>query len=526
MKHDIARVFEADTIWPNFKKILDLKGADYAQQVANAQHQLTSRFELIQRLLELVGKSDVAVPVKKIFYELASVYTKPEEGAKYLCGLNSDSPDPAVREAAALFFDAQNIPKIYGYAGTPFVKDIVMPQALALSKNKELRELYLDFLTLGIKNDVQAKWLQQGARHIQQSCSSAAFASMHKYLANLTYHGLADVNADKRILKWADFTQTFTNPAAAQIQQRMLPILNNAIGDFHLPWPSKDPTIIHQQNKADTIMVCVSKIYNALAANNTQLALDIEKNELTNLTKNLIIEELQKTVQPSFWQSNREHIINGLTIATTQTLINNQNIRTNAPCTISSDKSKNLEKSPAPCLPENSALKPGLPCKLPELKDTSLPACPESKIKTEIDRRHEEFIEGLKKQDQEGKSQNNDCNWSKGKQLASFRNESPQTSDQVSSPEPNSKPNGTKEIKVQENTEEKLRRLKKQLLEGQKSSLTPEQIRLIDEFIERLRKLTDKYGVDAVVGAIGVYGPTKAPPTTVEETFLITIMAR
>lgn len=510
-EHDIARIFEADTIWPHLKKLLDPKGADYTQQVANVQHQLTNRFELLQTLLEKVGKSDVAEPVKKIFYELVSVYAKPHEAAKYLSGLTIDSPDQTIREAAALIFNTQNIPKIYDYASTSLLKDIVMPQALALGKNKELRELYFNFLSFGIKNDLQKRLLQQGARHIQQSCSSTVFASMHKYFADLAYHALTNINADKRILNWADFSQTFTNPVAAQIQQRMLPILNGAIGDFYLPVTSTNPTIMLQQSKADSIMTCVSKIYDALANDNTHLALDIEKNQLAHLTKNLIIEELQKITQPSFLQIHRDHIIQSLchTIATTQPITDNQNISTNAPCTIESDKSKNLEKSPKACLPEDVALKPGPQCKLPESKDASLPACPETKIKTEVDRRHEQFIEELKKQAQEGKPQNNDCNWSKRKQLPSFKDEAPQTSDQVNSPELNSKPNETKEVKVQENTEEKLQKLKKQLLDSKKDTLTPEQIKLIDQFIERVRNLSEKYGIENVIGALEIYNATK-----------------
>jgi hypothetical protein len=505
-EHDIVRSFEADTIWPQLKKVLDLKGADYARQVIDAQNQLAHRFKVLQILLEKVGKEDVPEAIKKFFYGLVSVYATPKQAAKYLSQLTTDSPDKNVRDAAALIFNDQYIPKIYNCVSREAVKDILLPPSFYLSKNRELRELYLNFVFFDTKNDSDVKILQQGARYIQQACLSDKYARTNKYFSDLAYDALTNANADKRILQWADFSQVFTNPAAKEIQQRVLPALHNAVGDWHLPVKSTNQMVQLQQNKAGSIVHCISAIYTALASNDIQKALDIEKNELPCLTRNFIIEDLQKVVQPPFLQTNREHILAALCHTAFNQPITHQDKNTVVQCTTASDKSKNLEKAPGACLPKNPGLEQQNPgCKLPESKDVPWSTCPDVKIKSDLDRRLEQELEDIKKKAQEAKREGNDCNWSKGKHLPSLRNE-PQKITHIGSPAPNASPNQEKEIVV---IEERLQQLKKRLVESQKKPATQEEIKLIDQFIERLRKLTGQYGVDAVAGAVGVYGATK-----------------
>gem|GEM_PF-3134289 len=514
-EHNIARSLEADTIWPQLKKALEVKGADYAQQVLNAQNQLLNRFTLLQVLLKKVGKDDVSEPVKKLFYELVSLYSNHRQAAKYLSQLTFDSPDKNVREAAALIFNGQYIPKIYDYTSIKALKDIVMPRTFSLDKNRELRELYFNFLSLDIKNDLQTKLVQQGARYIQQACSADKFAPTYKYFSSLTYRVLTQDDADKCILRWADFSQTFTDPAAKEIQQRVLPILHNAVGDWHLPFDSKNKVVRMQLAKAESIVERVSAIYNALANNDIKRALDIEKNELPGLTRNLIIEDLQKVVQPPFLQANREYILAALCHPTVnhQPVVN-QSKSVTVQCASDSDKSKNLEKAPGACLPKNPAIAQEPGCKIPESKEASLPTCPDIKIKSDVDRKLEQEIEEIKKKAQEGKPDDYDCNWSKGKHVPSLQNE-PQTP-HATSHGPNSNPDQQKEAVIQAKTEEKLQELKKRLLENKKTP-TQEEIKFIDQFIERLRKLTDQYGVDAVVGAVGICGATQGAQSEIAE---------
>ena len=492
-EHDIEHSYEKDIIWPNFKKILDTKGADYVQQKNQIHLLLQQRKTILEYLISKFPVKNIPSCLENTLYNIVSMYESQDKTLDYLAEFSSDHTDPIKQEIFNYIFGKEILPKIYDFPHINTFKDIVIPSSITTKAFTPLRTLYFKYMTLDPKTENEISLIRQGLKYIQEACSPTKDAAIHQYLAHTTFDALTKDNVDKTILSCSDFTQNFKDPIAQQIKERLFPILVSALSDSSLPTQNANELMDLQRSYAPGLIECIDKIHQHLLKNDITAALDIEKNLLPHFNRNFSAEKLAQLNNPKPDIHPITEVASNAIAFYAQDKLSSfttdfQNL--NAKCSALDQKKHQSESQRDGCIAINPQFKDKPGCHLPENKEMPV-ICNAPKIKTEAERREE--LQAKEMQDNQQKAKNKPskgCNWSDGANLPSFKKE--QFTDTKIRPIPK-QPDKLDQEKIE------LIKLQKQLSEIKELKASEKEA--IDNFIVQLTLLVKKYGKEALEAA-------------------------
>lgn len=424
-----------------------------------------------------------------------------------------DHSNPVIREIFNQFFNENTIFKKYVSAYIKNYQDIHIPQEIATQKFTELRTLYLKLVTMHPSNQEKVQQIRQGLLYIKEACSGNQHASLFNKLAQLIHKQVTSTN-NSIILYCRNFAQSFSSLEAQQIQQEVLPFINKAVELWQsIPENSLDEPAQLSKQCAQEILANANILYDALAHGDLPKARFIKEHILPTLTPEYIkthgntLEALvapTKISSPSF--SLPQQLLTAKLVASVPSIPSS----INSPCSVTEDKSKNLQQIPNQCMPEIKIPVPE--CQMPNQAPPIIKSCEVPRFESEAERRVNAEIEASQnKPESSEESQGRQCNWSNGSNFPSFKEEKV-----ISSPEP---PHNDK------NPEEKAKNLVEQIKQKlaakefkENTLLDSENENLIKKFkpedynpaiinLDSLIKALEKF--KNTIGAMGENGPLR-----------------
>lgn len=449
-------------------------------------------------LLETSPRGVIYKNMYDSFINQFSNITDPSTLADKMSVVCKDHSNPVIREIFNQFFNENTIFKKYVSAYIKNYQDIHIPQAIATQKFTELRTLYLKLVTMHPNNQEKVQQIRQGLLYIKEACSGNQHAALFTKLAQLIHKQVTSTN-NSIILYCRNFAQSFSSLEAQQIQQEILPFINKAVDLLQsIPGnPLDEPAQLSKQC-AQEILANANILYDALAHGDLPKARFIKEHILPTLTPEYIKAHgntLEVFVTPAQASLPSFPLPQQLLAAKLAASVPSIPPSINSPCSITEDKSKNLQQVPNQCMPEIKIPVPE--CQIPSQDSRPIKSCESSRFESDAERRIKTEIEAAQnKPESDQESRGRQCNWSTQKQLVPFNDNSSEQGKKAS-PKSNESEDSAKEIIID------IEKVKRKIIEDKQ--IRPEQEQTINEFLEVIKNLTKKYGKENILEALEVY---------------------